>query len=180
MKNQKKLSQQSLVSDFLKKSENFALIKFEKTTHVALENLRKELRKADARVKVIKNTVFTKAINKLAAEKEYRDLHDFQKKARDLKESTAILSLGKEWSNGLNAFAKVAKTDTTLSFKLGYLDKTAYDGTALDAISRLPSKAELLGKIIGSMKSPLHRFVYAIKFPAQKFALVLNAKSKKA
>lgn len=180
MKNQKKLSQQTVVSDFLKKSENFALIKFDKTTHIALEGLRKELLKANGRVKVIKNTIFTKAINKMAAEKEYKDLHTFQKQARDLKENTAILGLGKDWSNGLNAFAKVAKTDKSLSFKLGFLDKTTYDGVALDKISRLPSKLELMGKIVGSMKSPLSRFVYAIKFPAQKFALVLNAKAKKA
>ena len=179
MKNQKKLSQQSSVSDFLKESENFALIKFEKTTHIALEGLRKELRKAGSKVKVIKNTIFTKAINKLANEKEYADLHTFQKQAKSLKDNTAVIGLGKDWSNGLNAFAKVAKTEKSVSFKLGFLDKTTYDAVSLDKISKLPSRGELIAKILGSMKSPMSRFVYAMKFPAKKFAYVMSAQSKK-
>lgn len=179
MKNQKKLSQRTEVSDFLKESGNFALIRFEKTTHIALEGLRRELRKAGATLKVVKNTILTKSINQLASEKEYSDLHSFQKIVKGIKENTAVVSLGKDWSNGLNAFAKVAQTDKTISFKMGYLDHTSYEGAKMEAISKLPSRGELIAKIIGSLKSPTSRFVYALKFPAQKFAMVLNAKVKK-
>ena len=179
MKNQKKLAQRSETSDFITKSGNFALVKFEKTTHIALEGLRRELRAAGATIKVVKNTILTKAINKLAAEKDYADLKSFQKMVKDVKENTALVSLGKDWSNGLNAFANVAKTDKTISLKMGYLDKTSYDGAKMVAISLLPSRAELIAKIIGSMKSPTSRFVNAIKYPTQKFVMVLNAKVKK-
>ncbi len=179
MANQKKLSQLSVVTDFLKKSDNFALFRFEKTKHISLEGLRKELRKAGATVKVVKNTVFTKSINKLAAEKGRGELRPLQKIAKSLKENTAVISLGKDWSNGMNAFARVAKTDKTISFKLGFLDKTSYDAPMMEKISNLPSKNELIAKIIGSMKSPTSRFVNAIKFPTQKFVMVLNAKVKK-
>lgn len=178
MKNQKKLSQLSVVTDFLKKSENFAFFKFEKTKHIALEGLRKELLKSGARVKVVKNSILTKSINKLA-EKELAQLRPLQKAAKNLKENTAIISLGTDWSNGMNAFAKVAKTDKSIAFKLGFLDKTPYDATAMEKISNLPSKGELMAKIIGSMKSPMSSFVRAIKFPTQKFVMVLNAKAKK-
>ncbi|MFZ2205866.1 MAG: 50S ribosomal protein L10 [Microgenomates group bacterium] len=179
MTNSKKLSQLSTVTDFLKKADNFALFKFEKTKHIALEGLRKELLKAGARVKVVKNTVLSKSINKLAAEKEYADMRPLQKMTKNLKENTAVISLGKDWSNGMNAFAKVAKTDATIAFKLGFLDKTSYDSKAMDTISKLPSKGELMAKIIGSMKSPTSRFVRALKFSTQKFVMVLNAKVQK-
>ncbi|PIV08144.1 50S ribosomal protein L10, partial [Candidatus Roizmanbacteria bacterium CG03_land_8_20_14_0_80_39_12] len=56
MKNQKKLSQLAVVTDFLTQSDNFALFKFEKTKHIALEALRRELLKTGAKVRVIKNT----------------------------------------------------------------------------------------------------------------------------
>ncbi len=179
MKNQKKLSQLSVVTDFLKKSDNFALLKFDKSKHVALEGLRRELRKGGATMKMVKNTIFTKSINKLAAEKEHGDLRPFQKMAKSLKENTAVVSLGKDWSMGLNAFAKVAKTDKSISFKFGFLDKTPYDAANMEKLSKLPSKAELMAKIIGSMKSPITHFVNNIKFPTQKFVMVLNAKVKK-
>jgi len=179
MKNQKKLSQLSVVTDFLKKSDNFALFKFEKTKHIALEGLRNELRKSGATIKVVKNTILTKSINKLAAEKNQGDLRTFQKLAKNIKENTALVSLGKDWSLGMNAFAKIAKTDKSLSFKLGFLDKTSYDASTMEKISNLPSKAELMAKIIGSMKSPTSRFVQALKFTTYKFVMVLNEKVKK-
>jgi len=179
MKNQKKLSQLNVVSDFLKKSDNFALFKFEKTKHTSLEGLRKELRKSGATVKIVKNTIFTKSINKLAAEKEHGDLRPFQKMAKTLKENTALVSLGKDWSLGMNAFAKIAKTDKSIALKLGFLDKTSYDAATMEKISNLPSKVELMAKIIGSMKSPTANFIRSIKFPMQKFVMVINAKVKK-
>ncbi len=179
MKNQKKLSQLSVVTDFLTKSDNFALFKFEKTKHVALEGLRKALLKTGSKVKVIKNSILTKSINKLASQKEYGDLRPFQKMAKSLKENTAIISLGKDWSKGMNAFAKVAKIDRSISLKVGFLDRTSYDSATMEKISGLPSKGELMAKIIGSMKSPISRFVAGIKFPTQKFVMVLNAKVKK-
>jgi large subunit ribosomal protein L10 len=179
MKNQKKLSQLSVVTDFLKKSDNFALFKFEKTKHIGLEGLRKELRKSGATVKIVKNTIFTKSINKLAAEKEHGNLRPFQKMAKDIKENTAVVSLGKDWSMGMNAFAKIAKTDKSIALKLGFLDKKSYDAATMEKISNLPSKAELMAKIIGSMKSPMSNFIRSIKFPTQKFVMVLNAKVKK-
>ena len=95
MKNQKKLSQLAVVTDFLKKSDNFALFKFEKTKHMDLESLRKELRKGGATIKIVKNTIFTKSINKLAAEKGQSNLRVFQKMAKSIKENTALVSLGK-------------------------------------------------------------------------------------
>ena len=98
---------------------------------------------------------------------------------KDIKENTAVISLGKDWSAGMNAFAKVAKTDKSISFKMGYLDKTPYDAVSMVKLSNLPSKSELMAKIIGSMKSPITHFVNNIKFPTQKFVMVLNAKVKK-
>lgn len=179
MKNQKKLSQLAIVTDYLRKSDNFALIKFEKTKHTALESLRRELRKSGATIKIVKNTIFTKSINKLAAEKERGSLRPFQKIAKSLKENSAVMSLGNDWSLGMNAFAQVAKKDKSIAFKFGFLDKIPYDAPTMEKLSNLPSKAELMAKIIGSMKSPLSNFVRNIKFPTQKFVMVLNAKVKK-
>jgi len=179
MKNLKKLSQLAVVTDFLKKSDNFALFKFEKTKHMALEGLRRELRKSGATVRIVKNTIFTKSINKLAAEKGQGELRSFQKIAKDIKENTAVVSLGKDWSMGMNTFAKMAKKDTSIALKVGFLDRVSYDSATMEKISKLPSKTELMGKIIGSMKSPAYRFVNALKFTPQKFVMVLNAKVKK-
>jgi len=44
-------------------------------------------------------------------------------------------------------------------------------------MAELPSKEELLGKIIGSMKSPMSKFVYALKFNTNKLVYILKQKS---
>ena len=70
------------------------------------------------------------------------------------------------------------KKDSSLSFKLSLLDNSIYDAEKTAQIAQLPSKDELLGKIIGSMKSPISKFVYTLKFNTNKFVYILRAKSK--
>jgi len=178
MKNKQKLSQLAAVTEFIVSSGNFALVKFEKTTHAALETLRKDLRKTGAVMKVIKNTIVIKAINKLTNTDHKPGFINLQKLIKGMRDNTAIISLGKEWSAGMNAFAKFMKTNQSLMFKMGYLDGESYDANRMEMISKLPNKGELLGRIIGSIKSPTSRLVYALKFSTQKFVMVLNAKAK--
>ena len=54
----------------------------------------------------------------------------------------------------------------------------AYNAEKALQIAQLPSREELLGKIIGSMKNPISKFVYALKFNTDKFVYILKAKSK--
>lgn len=70
MANLKKQETVTEILNTLQGSENIALIKFEKTTHISLEGLRKDLKKNKAKLSVIKNTLLEKAVNKLATEKE--------------------------------------------------------------------------------------------------------------
>ena len=44
------------VTQSIEQNSNFALVKFEKTTHKTLEELRRELRKSESTLQVVKNT----------------------------------------------------------------------------------------------------------------------------
>ncbi|MEN9327362.1 MAG: ribosomal protein [Candidatus Parcubacteria bacterium] len=178
MANEKKQNQLQNLLEHLEQGSNFALVKFEKTTHIALETLRKQLRPANAQVRVVKNTLFEKAVNKLS--KKHPHLNEFHKKAFPIKENTALLTLGAEWANGLKTFHDYSKKETTVSFKFGYLDESVYNGGDMTTIAQLPSREELIGKVIGGMKSPLYNITYALKFNMQKLVYVLNEKSKQA
>lgn len=176
MVNQNKKNQVELLSNTLQKSTNFILVKIDKTSHKNLEELRRELRKNDSAMKVIKNTFFEKAINKLSASSE--TFADMRKKFFPIKEATAIISFNKSWDKGLKAFYQFSKKEKTLGFKLGLVDNQIYSAEEIKQIADLPSREELLGKIIGSMKSPMSKFVYALKYNTNKFVYILNAKSK--
>lgn len=172
---QKKSAVESF-AEKLQKNSNFALIKFDKTTHKSLETLRRALKKDQSSFLVIKNTLFEKAINKLSLQN--KNMKELKKKFFPLKETSALLSLGEDWNKGLNAFYQFIQKEKTLSFKFGILDNQGYDEIRLMQIAQLPGKDVLMAKIIGSMKSPTSKLVYALKYNAQKFVYILQQKSK--
>lgn len=177
MANAKKQSQLQTLIDVLNTSSNFILVKHEKTKHIALENLRKSLRASDSSLKIMKNSILEKAIKQMGSSNNA--LKTFSKKALPLKETTALIAFKGDWSKGVSAFHKFSEKEQTLSFKVGLLDKSAYGADDLIKIAKLPGRAELAAKVIGSMKSPMYGFVHAMKFNMQKFVYVLNEKAKK-
>lgn len=176
MVNPIKKNQVDSIFQLIEKSPNILLVKIGKTTHQSLESLRKELRKSNSKIKVIKNTLFEKSINKIALKNKI--FQDLKKQFLPLKETTALVTLGEKWNEGLKTLYLFSKKDSSLSFKLGLLDKSLYDTEKTLQIAKLPSKEELLSKIIGSMKSPMSKFVYALKYNTNKFVYILNTKSK--
>lgn len=176
MANQAKKSQVVALVELLNSTPNFALIKYEKTKHKSLEELRQGLKENQAQIRVVKNTLLQKALqNKAASAKEVSEL---TKKIFPLKESTAVLTLSEDYAKALKAFHSFAKKDATLSFKIGLLDGTVYVADELQKIAVLPSKEELIAKLIGGLKSPSSKLVYALKFNISKLTLVLKERAK--
>lgn len=176
MVNQIKKNQVDSILQLLEKSPNFLLVKIGKTTHQSLELLRRDLRKTGSQIKVIKNTLFEKSINKIVLKKTI--FNDLKKQFFPLKETSALVTLSDRWYEGLRVLYLFSKKDSSLNFKLALLDNSIYNEEKALQIAQLPSQEELLGKIIGSMKSPMSKFVYALKFNTDKFIYILKAKSK--
>jgi len=99
MVQQQKLDLVSKIQDLLTKNSNFTLIKIDKTSHQALESLRKELKKTKSSVKVLKNTLFEKAVSILMGKDN--SFAKIKKNFFPLKETSALLVLDTDWSKGL-------------------------------------------------------------------------------
>lgn len=178
MANQAKKTQVEVLIELLNSAPNFALVKYEKTKHKALEELRTGLREQDAGLRVVKNTLLQKALQTKASTK--KELQDLVTKIFPLKESTAVLMLGEDYAKGLKAFQTFAKKDASLSFKIGLLDSAVYLGAELQKIALLPAKEELIAKLIGGLKSPSSKLVYSLKFNITKLTLVLKERAKQS
>jgi len=172
----KKKSQVETLSNILKDKSNFLLVKIDKTTHQNLESLRRELRKVNSSFKVIKNSLFEKALNRVPDKKTL--FKDFRKKFFPLREPSALITLDENWDKGLKAFYEFIKKEKTLSFKLALLDNTFYNNEETEKIAKLPSKGESIAMVIASLKSPLSKFVYSIKYNTNKLVYMLQTKSK--
>lgn len=176
MANQTKKSQVDALISALEKNNNFLLIKIDKTTHQNLETLRRELRATGATIKVLKNTFFEKAVNKMSSTN--KSFSQLKKTFFPVREPSAMVLLDRSWDKGLKAFYQFIQKEKTLSFKLSLLDNQFYNDSQTEAIAKLPAKEELLAKIIGSMKSPMSKLVYSLKYNTNKFVYILQAKSK--
>ena len=116
-------------------------------------NLRRELREAGVVYKVYKNTMINFAIEGT----EFADL------AQNLEGPTAIAICKEDATAAARVLCKFAKDAEALEIKGGVIDGTYYDAAGVKAISNIPSKEVLLGKLLGSIQSPIANFARVIK-----------------
>lgn len=178
MANQKKRLQVDSLSQLITNASHFALIKYDNTSHQKLENLRKELKKGRAKLRVIKGSLFEKSLNKLSKQK--KELKDFVKTVFPLKENSALLTLGEDYLQGLSIFAKMAKNEKSLSFKFGFLDKKLYPAGELDKIAQLPGRNQLMAMLIGSLKNSQSKLVYSMKYNVNSLVHILKERAKQS
>ena len=107
-------------------------------------------------MQVVKNTLAIKALESLPEEKNY------EATIRILKGPSAIL-----FSEVANSPARVIKefrkTHEKPVLKAAYIDTAIYEGDdQLEALSKLKSKEELLGEIIGLLQSPMSNLMSSL------------------
>ena len=119
--------------------------------------LRVELRKANVIYKVYKNTMIKRAV----AGTEFEPL------VADLEGPTAIAISKDDATIPGRTLAKVAKTAKALELKAGVIEGTYYDAKGMQAVATIPSREELISKLLGSLQSPIANFARVIDQIAQ-------------
>ena len=120
--------------------------------------LRRELREAGVAYKVYKNTMDRFAIEGT----QFESLKD------DLEGPNAIAVSKDDATAPARILAKFAKEAEALEIKAGVVEGTYYDQAGIKAISSIPSREELLSKLLGSMQSPITNFARVIKQIAEQ------------
>ena len=120
--------------------------------------LRKALREAGVQYKVFKNTLI-----KRAAEGT-----DFAQLDVVLDGPTALAVSKDDATAAARIFAKFAKTAPKLEPKGAVVEGKFYDAKAVQALAEIPSREELLGRLLGSIKSPVSNFARVLNQIAQK------------
>ena len=176
MASEKKQANVKSLLQLISRQENILLLGYGKISHPALEKLRFELKKQKSILRVVKNNLLEKAIKRLA--EKNKNIREFAKKFLPIRNSTAVGSLPKDYSVTLKTLSDFIKKEKNISFKCALIENLTHDDKATGRIAQLPSRIELLGKIIGSFKSPTSRLVYALKFNTNKIVYILKQKGK--
>ena len=107
--------------------------------------LRKQCREAGVVYKVYKNTMVKRAVEGTEFEGVVKDL-----------EGTNAFAISKDDATApARILAKFAKTAPALEIKAGVVEGTFYDANGMKAIANVPSREELLSKLLGSLQSPI-------------------------
>ncbi|MCI8599594.1 MAG: 50S ribosomal protein L10 [Lachnospiraceae bacterium] len=114
--------------------------------------LRKELRENDIIYKVYKNTMMNFAFKGT----------DCESLSQHLEGPNAIAVSKTDATAPARVLAKFAKDAKALEIKAGIVEGTYYDAAGMDAIAKIPSREELLGRLFGSMQSPIANFARVI------------------
>lgn len=121
-------------------------------------NLRKQLREAGVTYKVFKNTLIKRAIEGTT----------FESLSVDLEGPTAIAVSKTDATAPARILAQFAKKADKLEIKSGVVEGTYYDQKAIQVVANIPSREELLSKLLGSMQSPIANFARVIKQVAEQ------------
>lgn len=141
------------LAEAIKNSPSGVLVNYQGITVENDTKMRKELREAGIKYVVMKNTMTGRAceMNNLADMKPY------------LNGMTALAIAGEDPI----APAKILKgyADKIESFKIvaGYLEGKVVDEKTVLALAEIPSKEVLIAKFLGSIRSPLYGFAYALQ-----------------
>lgn len=121
-------------------------------------NLRKSMREAGVVYKVYKNSMLSRAI----AGTEFEEL------SKHLEGPTAIAISKDDATAGPRVLATAAKKLEKLEFKAGVVEGTYYNAKGIEQIGNIAPREELLGRLLGSFKSPISSFARVIKEIAAK------------
>ena len=116
--------------------------------------LRKALREAGVRYVVMKNTLTGRACDECG----YGEIKQYLNGMTAIAISTpedpiAPAKILKEYAEKIDSFQIVA----------GYCDGQVLDAAGVNSLAEIPSKEILLAKFLGSIKSPIYNFAYAIQ-----------------
>ena len=120
--------------------------------------LRKQMREAGVAYKVYKNTLMNFAFKGT----EFEPLGEY------LDGPNAIAVSKDDATAPARILAKFAKTAPALELKAGVVEGNFYDADGIKAVSAIPSREELLSKLLGSMQSPIANFARVMQQLADK------------
>ena len=130
-----------------------------------MQQLRTKLREIGAEITVYKNSLTEIAMRELALPKmdEY------------LAGPTAFVFAGEDPVAPAKALTAFAKEHKALELKGGLVENQVVNAEGIKAIASLPSREELIAKLLGTMQNPLVKTVRVLNGPASAFARVLGA-----
>lgn len=146
------------ISEVVKDAQGVVLVDYRGLTVEQDTNLRKQLREAGVTYKVYKNTMMNFAFKGT----------DFEQLAPHLEGPSAIAVSKDDATAPARIIVKFAKEAPALELKAGIVEGVLYDAKGIADVAKIPSREELLSRLLGSLQSPVANFARVLNQIAEK------------
>jgi large subunit ribosomal protein L10 len=148
----------------LEKARNVFVTGYEKMRVDQDFELRKAVRGAGGKYRVVKNNLAEKASEGTAAEQVLKDLRGMTSMAYTYDDPVAL-------AKALTAYAKV---NPAFTFKAGIVEGRVIDVSAINDLANMPSKEEIFSKLLYLINAPAQRLVTAMSAVGRNLAVVVD------
>ena len=153
------------ITEKIKASKSVILVDYNKLTVAEVSALRNKCKQAGCEYKVYKNTLVRKALNDLGHS-------DFDS---DLNGPTAV-AFGPDETSAAKVMQTAAKDYEGKSvIKSAFVDNAYVDKAGVKALASMPSREELIAKMLGSMQAPMSNFAGVLNNLVAGIVRVLGA-----
>ena len=146
------------ISANIKDAQSVVVVDYRGLTVEQDTQLRKAMREAGITYKVYKNTMMNFAFKGT----------EFESLAPVLEGPSAIAISRDDATAPARVIAKFAKDAPAIEIKAGVVEGTFYDASGMQAVATIPSRDELLSKLLGSLQSPITNLARVLNQIAEK------------
>jgi large subunit ribosomal protein L10 len=155
---------EEIVSRFKKKTD-FVITSYMGTSVSDLERLRRSLKKISASYFIVKNSILKVVFSQLKLTQE-----------QDLVDGGIGISLaGGDIASTCKELVAFAKDVQKFKIKGAYIDGKSMPEERVRELAALPSRKELLARLVGGVKAPITGFVNTLSGVLRKFVYVVDA-----
>ena len=151
--------------DVFKTSDDYFFADYRGMTVEQMSDLRSKLREKNGSFRVVKNRFAKIAFENMKKPGEVADY---------LKGPTAVTLVDGESGPAAKILFDLAKV-TPMEIKGGLVGKDIFDFAQLEAYSNLPTKSELISKLMATMMAPVQNIVYLLDAVPTKLVRTLQA-----
>jgi len=152
----------------LQESQNLFVTGYEKLRVEQDFELRKTIRSAGGKYRVIKNNIAEKAAEGTAAQEILKNLRGMTSMAYTTGDPVALAK----------ALTVYAKANPSFTFKAGLVEGRAIDIKAIVELASMPPKEEILAKLLYLINAPAQRLASAIGAVGRNLAVVVDQAAK--
>jgi len=168
MPSTKNVKQLEVLIDKLQQAKSLVLADYRGLNVNQIQELRQQVREAGGELLVAKNTLTQLALEKLNFSIPTEELAIFTG-------PTILLFAYEDEIAPLKTLADFAKTNDLPEIKAGFLGQDYLDQEKASQLAQLPSKEDLIAKVVGLINSPRVNLVFVLRANLQKLVMVIKA-----